>query len=227
MNTNIDSPSDPEVEEGPGWMPALMAGTVMMGIMFFVCCGFTTWLLFQKRTEMAIRTLRGTLMPSVEQSLINPEEKKATLVALEELTKDLERGKYEQWQASGVLTRLIRAPILQWGDLEAVDAFIKKNADSFAPDALVQTTRLRWGVEMDELTAVDFDYVLEPVTKRDDSLRGETLHDPLGKENVAKVIGRAKEVSDRADIENKQYDRVFIDGIVKREIKAGIAEGSM
>ena len=36
-------------DEGPGWMPAIMAATVLMGIIGFVICAFSTWILFQQR----------------------------------------------------------------------------------------------------------------------------------------------------------------------------------
>ncbi len=214
-------------EPGPGWMPAIMAGMLILGMIFFIGCSVMTWLLFQQRTELAIRTMRGTYMPNIEQSLIAPEEKQKTLNSLEEFAKDMERGKYEDWQSAGVMTRLIRIPVMQWGDLQAVEAFVKYNANSFPDDASKQFSRLRWGVEMDRVTAIDFDYVLEMVSEYDASIGGNALIKPLQKEKIATVVARCKEVADRLKIEDKAFDRVYIDDVVNREIKAGIAEGTL
>lgn len=219
-------PEEDAEDQGPGWMPAIMAGTVILGIVMFITCSVTTWLLFQKRTELAIRTLDGTFIPIVEQSLIAPDEKEETLRTLSELSKELKRGKYENWQSGGVMTRLTRLPIAQWGDLSAVEAFVKKQPATFQKDAAIHLSRLRRGVELDELTAIDFDYVLETVTKYDDSLRGQSLMEPMTKENVAVVISRADEVADRADVAEKVFDDVWLNKLIVREIKAGTELGS-
>ena len=58
--TTENSAVTQEDNQGPGWLPALMAGSVILGIAGFICCGVSTWVLFQKRTELAVRTLRGT-----------------------------------------------------------------------------------------------------------------------------------------------------------------------
>lgn len=214
-------------DQGPGWMPAIMAGTLILGMIGFVSCGVTTWMLFKKRTEFAIRTLEQTYIPSVEQSLLAREEKENTLKHLQEFTEDLKRGKYEDWQAGGVMTRLIRCPVFQWGDLSAVEAFIKKQPDVFEPGAVTHLSRLRQAAEIDKAVAIDFDHVLQPVLVYDDSIRHQSLMDPLTGESVAEVITRCKEVADRFSIEGKVFDDVWIDRILKRQIKAGIEQGAI
>ena len=60
-NETRDPSEEPEVDHGPGWLPAVMAAVVLMGIVGCILCAFTTWVLFQKRTELAIRTLGWSL----------------------------------------------------------------------------------------------------------------------------------------------------------------------
>ncbi len=225
--TNDDGGQTDQASEGPGWMPAIMAGTLILGMIGFAMCSFTTWLLFQKRSEFAIKTLRGTYLPCVEQSRLEPEDKQRTLDLLESFTKDLERGKYEDWQAGGVMTRLIRLPVFQWGDLAAVEAFARKHPDAFNDNDLRQFSRLRWTAELDKATGIDFDHVLAPVTEANDSLRGQQIVQPLNVEPVRQVIVRAKEVADRFDVQDKTFDEVYIDQIINRQIKAGTDLGSL
>ena len=205
----------------------MMAGTVIFGIFLFIMCSVLTWALFQKRTELAIKTMRGTYLPGIEQSLIEPEEKTATLKLLEDFTSDMERGKYEDWQSGGVMTRLIRLPVIQWGELAAVESFIDKNPDQFSGDVGLQLSRLRWAAELDKATAIDFDHVLDSVVLYDDSLVGRRLKEPLGADAIKQVITRATEVADRFEVPRKQFDDVWIDKIVQRQIKAGIDSGSL
>ena len=217
--------SDDVRNEGPGWMPIIMAATLLMGMVGFIGCGLSTWLLFQKRVPLAIRTLRATYIPEVEQSLLEPEEKKATIAQLEELTEELERGKYENWQAAGVMQRLIRLPVLQWGELSAIEAFIEKDLGDEAAAASRDLSRLRRAVELDKATSIDVEDVLKPAMVIDDSTLGRRLNEKLTVEMAKDVAQRAKLVADRSDIPQQDFPDVKINVILRRQIDAGLKEG--
>lgn len=214
-----------EDDDGPGWLPAILAGTLLLGILGFICCGVSTWVLFQKRTEFAVRTLKGSYLPQLEQSLLQPEEKLLVVRRVKELATDMERGKYEQWQAAGIMQRLQRLPVVQWGELEAVDGHIRKSEAEDRSDSLQELSRLRRGVELGKVTSFDFEDVLKPVMEADaQSSTGRRLVQPLTDELVKEVIKRAKLVSDRSEVPNKSFD-VSIDEILSREIELGKNEG--
>lgn len=220
-------------DEGPGWMPAVLAGTLLMGICGFVFCAFSTWILFQKRTEFAIRTLRGSYITEIEQSLLDPDTKSEVVKEIETLASDMESGKYEDWQAAGVLQRLQRLPVLQWGELQAIDSFLRKRvADQEAAgesteeetEALKQLSRLRRAVELGKSTSFEFEDVLLPVRVSDGS--GHRLAQPLTMESVRDVVHRARLASDQAQIPDRRFDKVLIQSIVRREIERGASEGT-
>ncbi len=211
---------------GPGWMPAIVAATVLLGIAGFICCGVSTWVLFQQRTEFAIRTLRGSYIPALEQSLLDPQEKNAVVSRMEEFASELEQGKYENWQAAGVLQRMQRLPVLQWGELEAVQGFIEKSDDPQKQQSLEQLSRLRRGVELGKATSFDFEDILQPVLESDDqSPGGRRIIQPLTSEGVKIVIGRAKRFADAVNVPEQRFD-VSLDSIIRREIDAGLRDGS-
>ncbi len=219
--------ADESVDEGPGWMPIILAATLLMGIVGFIGCGVTTWLLFQKRVPLAIRTLRSTYIPEVEQSLLDPGEKKAAVAQLEEFTADLERGKYENWQAAGVMQRLVRLPVLQWGELSAIESFIEKEFGDDAGPAIRDLSRLRRAVELDKATSIDVEDVLKPALVIDDSPMGRRLNEKLTPDLAKDVAQRAKLVADRSDIPEKGFPDVKINVIIRRQIEAGLKEGSI
>jgi hypothetical protein len=219
--------ADPSDDEGPGWMPIIVATTLLLGILMFIGCGLATWILFGKRTELAIRTLRSTYIPEVEQSLIQPDEKRAAVDQLEELALDLERGKYENWQAGGVMQRLVRLPVLQWGELSAIEAYVEKNFGDDAEAAIKQLARLRRAVELDKATSLDFQDVLKPALVLDESSQGPRLKEKLSRPAVEDVVRRAKLVSDRCGVPEKDFPDVKIDAMIRRQIEAGLREGSL
>lgn len=229
-----DPDPDPEVDEGPGWMPAILAGTLLMGIFGFIICAFSTWYLFQQRTEFAIRTLRGPdkneergYIEAIKQSRLDPESKSAVVKEIRLLIADLERGKYENWQAAGIMQRLQRLPVIQWGELQAIEAFLKKQAGDEQAGQIRQLSRLRQGVELGKVTSFDVEDVLQPVRRPDpNAATGSQLVQPLMKGQVSEVVHRARLAADRAKIPEQTFDSMRIESMVRREIERGASEGS-
>tara|TARA_R110002049_G_scaffold2750_2_gene21688 strand:- start:559627 stop:560391 length:765 start_codon:yes stop_codon:yes gene_type:complete len=221
----VDTDESTLQDEGPGWMPAILAATLLMGIIGFIACGFTTWLLFQKRAELALRTIEASYIPQVEQSRLQPEEKRDVVDQLKEFAKGLERGDHEDWQAAAVMQRLVRLPVIQWGELRVVEAFLDREGTEEARAGLIELARLRRAVELGDVTSFDVEDVLKPVYKSDDSAAGRKLIDPLTSEAVADVINRAKLLSDRSDVSDDWSDDVSLAEIVRSEIEKGLTEG--
>ncbi len=236
--------------QGAGCMPAVLAATVLMGIIGFLTCGVTTWMLFGKRTELAIRTLEETYLPEIEQSRLRPEEKQAVVAQLRELLQDMKRDQLKPWQSGAVMQRLVRLPVIQWGELGAVEAWIdqadpevwESTGVQDAESAKLQLSRLRRAIELDQATGVDLNDVLQPVLVADDSPLGRSLIEPRGlvhgdrerpksgeksvPESVAEVVKRAKTVADRSGVPEQAFPNVRIESLVRRQIETGIREGS-
>lgn len=207
-------------------MPAILAILLLFGAVGFIACGVTTWVLFQKRGELAIRTLENTYIPAVEQSHLTPEEKQAVIEQLESVAAEVKRGQYENWQAAGVMQRLVRLPVLQWGELHVIEAFLRQNPSPQSDDALRQLSRLRRAIELGYATTVDLDDVLKPVLSEGDGASRRSLKRPLNEAAVAEVIQRAELVADRGNVPDRQFDDVRIAAIVRRQIEKGVAEGT-
>ena len=206
-------------------MPAILAATALLGMLGFICCGFSTWYLFEQRTALAIRTLRGSFMPQIEQSLLNPTAKADLLAEIDALASDMEGGRYENWQSSGILQRLQRLPVLQWGELQAIEAVVDSEFDDMKPESDVQLSRLRYGVETSAITSFEFEEVLAPARINDNSELGHRINPELGREHIAEVIRRADLAADRAEVPEQTFENPKLAAIVKREIELGSTEG--
>ncbi|MEO1614611.1 MAG: hypothetical protein AAFV88_02100 [Planctomycetota bacterium] len=218
------SDGQPE-DEGPGCMPAILAATVLMGIAGFILCGFMAWLIFQKQDVLAKRALRGSFIPAVEQSLLEPEEKTETVRLLNEFADELERGQLEGWQISGVMQRLDRLPVVKWGQMRRVEAFVDANPDDFESEASIQFDRLRSGVANGDVVALDFTHILSPVLAGDETEANPDLMDELPVVAVRDVVERARLVADRADTVSNPKSDTGIDTLVRRQIEAGVKDG--
>lgn len=228
MNNELQS-EDSETDEvdGPGWMPAILAATALMAIVGFIVCAFSTWVLFQKRTELAVRTLRDSYLPEIEQSLLDPKTKAAVADQIKRLTDDMQRGEYENWQSAGIMQRLQRLPVLHWGDLQAVEAVISKQGDPETLDeSRKQLSRLRRATEIGNATSFDFEDVLTPVYVSDpNASRGHRLIQPIEIGAAEQVVMRAKLIADREQVPDQMFADVRIESIVREQIEAGGAEG--
>ena len=214
-----------QVDEGPGCMPAVLAATALMGIVGFIFCAFSAWFLFQKRTDLAVRTLQGSFIPQLEQSYLEPATKAAVVAEVEAVVKDLQRGRYENEQAGNIMLRLQRLPMLPWGELQAVEAYLEAKSDDeeSVRDGLRQISRLKRGVELGEITSFDFEDLLQSVRRVDaGSPTGSSLKQPLADEMVKDVIDRARLLADRAEVPDQSFD-VQLESIVSREIEEAAA----
>ena len=225
-SAGTDSANDTlDEQEGPGWMPAILAATLLMGIVGFIACGFTTWLLFQKRSELALRTIESSYIPEIEQSFLQPDEKAGVVAHLKEFAKELERGDHENWQAAAVMQRLVRLPVIQWGQLRVVESYLRRDDQAFDGDGLKQLSRLRRAIELGGVTSLDVEDVLKPVFVSDDSTYGRSLAEPLPRTAVEDTIHRAKLLADRSDVPDATFDDVRLAEIVKKEIETGLSQG--
>ncbi|QDV12133.1 hypothetical protein CA51_20090 [Rosistilla oblonga] len=233
MNTqnNTDPTNAPQAPAEPSgcaaWAPALIAGAALLGMLFFISCAGGTYYLFQQRGEFALRTIDGTLIPLIEQSRLEPDEKQATIAQLREFIKRGRSGELEDWQVAGVMQRLVRAPIISWGDLQYVGSVIAQR-DSFSDDEKVEflgeLSRLQRGAELDKVTQFDMADIFEPISSPADHESGYSLNQEFSDEALREFIARAGLVADRAEVPEKTYD-VKLVSIIQRQIQAGIKSG--
>jgi hypothetical protein len=213
--------------EGAGCMPAILAATVLMGIVFFIAFGFSAWLIFQKRGDLAARTLRATIIPELEQSRLKPDEKAEVVNELALLADDIEAGMYENWQAGGIMQRLINMPLMRWGDLQAVAAWAETNLpEPQREDAAKQISRFFRAVELERAIARDIHEILAPVATPEDASGFVRLRPKLTDQDVNEVVLRCKLVADRAAVPDQSFDSVSLPQIVRRQIESGRREGA-
>lgn len=212
-------------------MPAIAAGTALLGIIGFIVCGFSTWVLFQKRTELAIRTLSGSYVGQLEQSQLDPLTKGAVIREVELLIADMQRGKYENWQSAGIMQRLQRLPVLQWGELQAIETFLQNAdqgewSDEEKSEGLKQVGRLYRAVELGKVTSFDCEEVLKPIRTASNSVPGTyELALPLQPGGVRKSIQLSKELADRSGVPDESFADVRIERLLRNEIELGVSQG--
>ena len=218
-------------DDGPGWLPAVMAATVLMGIAGFIFCAVSTWVLFQRRTELATRTIRDAYLPELEQSQLDPPTKKDVVAEVKQLATDLENRKYENWQSAGILQRLQRVPMLQWGRLTAVRAAYgdSEQANEEVLQRVDQNmSRLMHGIEIDRFTSFDLQDVLEPVLVADPkSPSAYSLIRPITPAAAESVFERLALLIDGAEIEDQTFETKPPVHWIQKAIQEGAAEGTL
>ncbi len=213
--------------DGAGCFPAVLAATVLMGIVMCITFGFAGYAIFQKRGDLAVRTLRGTMLSEIEQSRLDPETKQAVAERLSNLADDIESNKLGNWEAGGAMNRLVRSPLLRWGDLVAVDAWASQNLPTADyPEFHKQITRFYRAAELDRAISTDIHDLLLSVTAGDPNQMLGRLKPTLTDHDVRQVGLCAKLVADRAEIPDQVFDAVSLTKIVDRLIEVGIREGS-
>ena len=227
----MDLPNEPRpasVEpESAGCFPAVLAATILMGIVLFLTFGLAGYLIFQKRGDLAVRTLRASIIPELAQSRLDPETKQAVIEQLEMVAKDIDDKRLENWQAGGVMNRLVRSPLLRWGDLVAVDAWAEVNLPQADYDEFhKQVSRFFRAAELDRAIASDLQDLLVTVTVSDPTTALGRLKSELVEADVLEVAVRARIVAIRAEIPDQSFEKVSLPKIVERLIETGMSDGA-
>ena len=227
----MDLPNEPQPApvkpEPAGCFPAVLAATVLMGIVLFLTFGFAGYLIFQKRGDLAVRTLRASIIPELAQSRLDPETKQAVIEQLEMVAKDIDDKRLENWQAGGVMNRLVRSPLLRWGDLVAVDAWAEVNLPQADYDEFhKQVSRFFRAAELDRAIASDLQDLLVTVTVSDPTTALGRLKSELVEADVLEVAVRARIVAIRAEIPDQSFEKVSLPKIVERLIETGMSDGA-
>lgn len=198
-----------------------------MGIVLFITFGFAGYLIFQKRGDLAARTIRGTIISELEQSRLEPATKQQVIERLLTLADDIESKKLENWQAGGVMNRIIRSPLLRWGDLQAIDAWAATNLpQSEYAEFHKQITRFFRAAELDRAIASDLQDILLPVTSGDPREMLGRLKTDLVDNEVREVAVRARIVADRAEVPDQVFEDVSLPRMIERLIELGAREGT-
>ncbi|QDS87647.1 hypothetical protein EC9_18260 [Rosistilla ulvae] len=196
-------------------------------MLFFISCAGGTYYLFQQRGEFALRTIDGTLIPLIEQSRLEPDDKATTIAELRDFIVRGQSGELEDWQIAGVMQRLVRAPIVSWGDMQFIGSVIAQR-ESFTDEEKVaflrDLSRLQRGAELDKVTQLEMADIFEPISTKADHESGYSLDQEFSDEGLREFIARVRLVAARAEVPEKQYDVTLV-AIVKRQIAAGIKSG--
>lgn len=212
-------------DDGPGCLPAIVASTLLLGIAAAVICGVTTWILFEKRSEIAVRTLQG-FVPMIEQSLLEPDDKAKVLEQFEGLIKEMNVPDYPPSSAAAIMQRVVRLPITHWGELDAVESYVNENLeDPEREQAITELSRIRSSIQTNQATVFDIIDVLEPVAVVNDATGSRTLKSKLTDEDIREVIVRSKVLGDRANIADKRFPPIKMSAILRQEIKTAKTDG--
>ena len=223
-----DAAPDDDQEGGcSGWAQAIIAISLLVLMVFFITCAVGTWYLYQQRGEMALATMKGALIPHLEQSSLDPAEKAATIGELQRFMRRAREEQLEPWQVAGVMQRLYRAPLLSWGDLQRTAAIIRDRetiGEDGRNDAQRDISRLMRGAELGEVTQLDMLSIFEPISSKENNEAGYTLIDQPSDAALAEFIHRVGLVAKRADVPEKTYEVQLAD-VVRRLIDAGTTDG--
>jgi hypothetical protein len=215
-----------ESETGSSWMPAVIAVIVLLLMAGFIACGFATWVLFNKRTEFAARTLRDGLLPDLQQTQLSANEKEAITRLLRDVVERLQDGSLDNRQATGIMQRLVQLPLLAWGDLDALGAMIAQRGwtDGERAAAARALRRIKRAVELGKIQASDVERVLEPVTVPAAGRLSRKLDLTADDLRIRECLERATQLADQEQIPDVEAS-IELSTLVQRAIEDGEMRG--
>lgn len=117
----MNSQSKPATNDNlgePSLAPACGFFAIIIGVVLSIALIFAAWWLNREQSAMASRALQQQLIPWVEQSLLNANDKQSIIERLRELAADMEAKRLDERQLTRLSYRLDSAPVFQWGCIE-------------------------------------------------------------------------------------------------------------
>jgi hypothetical protein len=169
------------------------------------------------------------VIPQIEQSTMDPDEKGKVVELLRDVVQQANAGELENWQSAAIMERLVRAPLLQWGDLTVLEATIASSEDfteADRNDAAKQFSRLRRAVELGKAGAVDLNDVLKPVLIDPEKNPLPKYNRQATVDDLKDTVLRSKLIADREKIPDQSFS-VELSTILRREIEVAKTEGGL
>ena len=166
------------------------------------------------------------MIPILEQSRLHPEDKTATVVLLKNFVAEGRADIYEDWQIAGVIQRLVRSPVISWGDLQVMALQIEKTSwsNDEQSEALKDISRVMRGAELDTITQFEMANLFEPVSEKANNEWGYELNERPTEDSLKLFAKRARELADLNKVPDEEF-QVKLQTLVQRQIASGIQSG--
>lgn len=220
------SKSEARGTDAVGCFPAVMAASVLMGIVMFITFAFAAWVIFQKRGDLASRTVRATIVSELEQSRLDAKTKSELITELRNFADDIDAARVSDKQAVDVLQKLLQSPMLRWGDLAALDDWVKANATADQSAAFHRDcTRFFRAAELEKANAADLQDILAPASETSPGVYLSKLKANIEPADWAEVQTRCRIVAERAEVPDQVFDDVLLTRIIQRYIDSASVDG--
>lgn len=103
------------------WWPSCLAGCLVVGLLSLLVCGGAAWYLAKNMKSIASGVARRAIVNAVEQSELEPAEKRAIIAEVDRVVNQYRTGQITLDDLGRVLEELAKSPVMQSIVVFAVD----------------------------------------------------------------------------------------------------------
>lgn len=207
MSMYPDQTFSAEPQPGPparqkSWLPSCLAGCLVVGLLGLLVCSGLAWYVAKNIKPIASNVARQAIVSTIEQSELDPAEKRAIIAEVDRVVDQYRTGKITLQDLGRVLEELAKSPVMQNIFVYAVEKqYVEPSglADEEKQAAHLTLQRVLRGIYEQKLKEGDLDPALDHLsTKRQDGQR--QMKDKVTDEELRKFLAECQRVADQTGV---------------------------
>ena len=212
MSMYSDQPFAVEPKPGPpaprSWLPFCLAGCLIVGFLSLVVCGGGAWYLARNVKSIASDVARKTIVNAVEQSELDPAEKRAIIADVDRVVDQYRAGKITLDDLGRIFEELAKSPVMQSIVVYAVDKqYIEPSGltDEEKQAGRLTLQRVVRGLFEEKIKEGDLDPALDHLSTRTPGGQRQ-MKDRVSDQELRKFLAECQRLADQAGIPSEPVD---------------------
>lgn len=190
----------------PGLGPACMVVAILGLATLCALCGLGSWVVFSNQYPLAVKSIEKQLVPWIENSQLELEDKQSIVSQLEELVVQLNAQTIDRKQLGRLRNCLQDNPVLLWGGVQSIQKQAAKAGLTETEIATLDRTcqRLMRMATDRKLGRTDLEFTLQELstTNRDGT---SLVKNDLSGDQIRSFLKRADNILGRDEVSNEPY----------------------
>lgn len=203
-----DATPGPPPSQQRSWLPCCLTGCLVVGVLGLLSCGGIAWYLAKNVKSIASDVARQAIVGTVEQSELDPAEKRAIIAEVDRVVDQYRSGKITLEDLGRILDELAKSPVMQSIVLYAVEKqYVEPsglpNEEKQAAHRTLQ--RVLRGMQEQRIKEGDLDAALDHLSTKTQAGQRQ-MKNQVTDEELRKFLAECQRVADQAGVPVESFE---------------------
>jgi hypothetical protein len=214
-NEKSSAPDDRFTIESPpttgarnNWIPACLAGCLLIFVVGCLLCGGTVWYVASNAKKIASNLAREAIVGTVEQSELESDEKRAIIAQVDRVVQQYQAGEISTEDLGKIMEELAESPLMGAILIRSVELhYVEPSGLDDAEKEEAQRTlqRVLRGLYEEKLASEELEPAMEHVSYRD-AQGNRQLKQRISDDELREFLAACRERADAAEVPDEPYE---------------------